>query len=119
MMNDNDEYFYENNNHHNSNQEQLYCRELSEAEFTAESLRYLHSIQQANMVNGTGFVSIAYLHTSLPLAPLDRSLATALRELEEGNKNVERGRLPIVGFVGVQGNRGFAMDVIPVRIDCQ
>ena len=90
--------------------------EVSEADLTREVFHYLKAIHQANSLNATGYLSLAYLHTSLPLPSFDRTLANSLKEMNDGKKGEEQGISPIVGFVGVKGSSGFAMDVIPVGV---
>ena len=92
----------------------LIVSEVSEADLTREVFHYLKTIHQANSLNTTGYLSLAYLHTSLPLSSFDRTLFNSLNEMNDGKKGENTGIPPIVGFVGVKGNSGFAIDVIPV-----
>lgn len=88
--------------------------EVSEADLTREVFHYLKTIHTANSLNATGYLSLAYLHTSFPLSSFDRTLSNSLKEMNDGKKGEEKGTPPIVGFVGVKGSSGFAIDVVPV-----
>ena len=55
-------------------------------------------------------LSFIHLFTQLPLSDLDSSLSNHLTHLQTTNQ-------PILVFVGIHGNRGYSMDIIPVIIN--
>ena len=58
----------------------------------------------------TSSLSFIHLFTQLPLSDLDSSLSNHLTHLQTSNQ-------PILVFVGIHGNCGYSMDIIPVMID--
>ena len=58
----------------------------------------------------TSSLSFIHLFTQLPLSDLDSSLSNHLAHLQTSHQ-------PILVFVGIHGNRGYSMDIIPVMID--
>lgn len=90
----------------------LSISEVKKDELTPEALRYVKEIQEANRINSTGFVSLVYLHTKLPLKTMDQHLSKGLQDM---HSQFQHGKLaPILGFVGVHGNNGFSIDFLPV-----
>lgn len=61
-----------------------------------------------NQMNASGFVTVAYLHTHLPMKPIDQDLAKGLHSM---HSQFQQGQLsPILGFVGVKGNNGYSIE---------
>ncbi|KAK8792161.1 hypothetical protein WA171_002416 [Blastocystis sp. BT1] len=85
--------------------------ELKETELTQETLQYVKEVQEVNQMNASGFVTVAYLHTHLPMKPIDQDLAKGLHSM---HSQFQQGQLsPILGFVGVKGNNGYSIDFPP------
>ena len=90
------------------------CSELKETELTHETLQYVKEIQEVSQINASGFVTLAYLHTHLPLKAMDQDLAKGLHNM---HSQFQQGQLsPILGFVGVLGNNGYSIDFPPVHL---
>ena len=88
--------------------------ELTESELTKESLKYVKEVQEVSQLNGSGFVSLSYLHTHLPLKTLDLDLSSSFNDM---HSQFQQGQLsPILGFIGVIGNNGYSIDFPPVRL---
>lgn len=88
--------------------------ELTESELTKESLKYVKEVQEVSQLNGSGFVSMSYLHTDLPLKTLDLDLSNSFNDM---HSQFQQGQLsPILGFIGVIGNNGYSIDFPPVRL---
>lgn len=84
-------------------------REIREEELTKEAFQFTERIRLLNQKQNVSSLSMMHLHTHLPLKDLDIELSEAISKL----KDVQE--LPIIVLVGVQGNRGYAIDSIPVN----
>lgn len=83
-------------------------REIREEELTKEAFQFTERIRLLNQKQNVSSLSMMHLHTHLPLKDLDVELSEAISKL----KDIQE--LPIIVLVGVQGNRGYAIDSIPV-----
>lgn len=83
-------------------------REIHEEELTKEAFHFTEQIRLLNQKQNVSSLSMIHLHTHLPLKDLDLELSEAISKLKDAKE------LPIIVFVGVQGNRGYAIDSIPV-----
>lgn len=84
------------------------CREIQPDQATEEALHFMESIRVANQQKNASSLNMVHLHTQLPLTDLDLAVSQSLEQLQSIRD------LPILVLVGVQGNRGFSLDSIPV-----
>ena len=87
----------------------LFIREIQENDRTEEAFRYHQSLREVYQSMNISSLSFIHLFTQLPLSDLDSSLSNHLTHLQTTNQ-------PILVFVGIHGNRGYSMDIIPVII---
>ena len=74
----------------------------------------MKEVQEVSQMNASGFVTVAYLHTHLPMKAIDQDLAKGLHNM---HSQFQQGQLsPILGFVGVMGNKGYSIDFPPVHV---
>lgn len=69
----------------------------------------METIRNLNQQYNVSSLSMVHLHTQLPLHDLDMQLSEFVQSLMR-----KKGEMPILVFVGIQGNRGYAIDSIPV-----
>lgn len=75
----------------------------------AEAFRFINDTQSVSREHGGSFISVMSLHPQWPFERLDKQMTQMLRSMEFRGEEA-----PVIAFVGIRGNAGYAMEPIPV-----
>lgn len=75
----------------------------------AEAFRFINDTQGVSREQGGRFISVVSLHPQWPFERLDKQMARMLRAMQFRGDDA-----PVIAFVGIRGNEGYSMEMIPV-----
>ncbi|KAK8812788.1 hypothetical protein WA538_002522 [Blastocystis sp. DL] len=76
----------------------------------AEAFRFINDTQSVSREHGGSFISVMSLHPQWPFERLDKQMTQMLRSMEFRGEEA-----PVIAFVGIRGNAGYAMEPIPTK----
>ena len=75
----------------------------------AEAFRFINETQTVSRDHGGRFISVMSLHPQWPFERLDKQMTQMLRAMEFRGEEA-----PVIAFVGIRGNAGYSVEMIPV-----